>query len=483
LLPPTAGPLTAAKPRATPSPRPTITPRPPVSLAVPEPWQAALAGHLSNLETPGWTWLAVPDAEPADIRFTLQETPYPAGFRSLALAVPFTTDWEDVGLDEATRIAADGHPLARLTDWAAMPSGYKALRVDGRLPADADYPLRQSWYLLAEPSYEPAAAALSAALGDRPPVEPLVHLAAVGDVMLDRALGYAVAQGDLAYPFAGVQAYLQAADFTVANLESALGDTGAPQAKRYTFRAPPTAAQSLAGAGIDLVSLANNHALDYGPEALLQGIALLHQAGVQTVGAGGNALAARAPFVTTINGLRLAFLAYAHVPVEVSGFDTRAWQATAGTPGLAWAEPELVAADVAFARQTADLVIVILHSGYEYVEPPSPPQIAAAQAAIASGAALVLGHHAHILQGIAFAGRAAIAYGLGNFAFEIDNDPNTAILNVWLDKDGVRQIELVPVVIQFGGQPRLATEGEAGLIRRQVYSLSQALGSAAHSSP
>jgi poly-gamma-glutamate capsule biosynthesis protein CapA/YwtB (metallophosphatase superfamily) len=293
--------------------------------------------------------------------------------------------------------------------------------------------------------------------------------------MLDRSLGYHIARGDLAYPFAGVADLLRAADITVGNLESALGDIGDPVAKGYPFRAPPAAAQSLALAGFDVLSLANNHAMDYGPQALLQGIALLQDQGISVVGAGENEAAARRAHIRQVNGIRLAFLGYVHVPVEWRGFDTQSWTATETAPGVAWGDPEGIATDVRAARQQADLVVVILHSGYEYVLQPSPPQVAAARAAIDAGAALVIGHHAHLLQGIEFYHGGVIAYGLGNFAFQIEGDPETAILHAWLDRHGVRQLEIVPAIVQFGGRPRLATEWEAAAIRAHVYQQTELL--------
>ena len=156
------------------------------------------------------------------------------------------------------------------------------------------------------------------------------------------------------------------------------------------------------------------------------------------------------------------------MPVEVSGFDTRDWAATQSSPGLAWADPEHIAEDVTAASKVADLVIVLLHSGYEYVDQPSPAQTAAALAAVDAGADLVIGHHAHLLQGVEFHDESVVAYGLGNFAFEIDGDPSTAILRVWLDAGGVRQLEFVPVVIGAGGQPRIAAPWEAFEIRQRV---------------
>jgi poly-gamma-glutamate synthesis protein (capsule biosynthesis protein) len=294
--------------------------------------------------------------------------------------------------------------------------------------------------------------------------------------MLDRSLGGALKNGNLEYPFVGVAEQLRTADITIGNIESSLGDIGEPLNKSYTFRAPPQAAPALALAGFDVVSLANNHGMDYGPETLLQGIQLLREADVQPVGAGANLREARTVVIREINGLRLAFLGYLDVPVETrSGFDNETWTATADMPGLAWARPEWIVEDIAAVRSQADLVIVMLHSGYEYIEEPSPDQVAAAQTAITAGADLVIGHHAHILQGIQFAENGVIVYGLGNFAFVIDGPPETAILNVWLDADGVRQLEILPAIIRTGGQPRLAEPWEAAPIRQRVYQLTNLL--------
>lgn len=294
--------------------------------------------------------------------------------------------------------------------------------------------------------------------------------------MLSRTLGNYIAAGVLDFPFRYVVDYLLRADYTVGNLETALGDIGEPVAKAYPFRSPPASAEALALAGFDLVSLANNHGMDYGPEALRQGIDLLTQAGVAVVGAGSNAVQAQAPHIAEVNGLTLAFLGYVHVPREAStGFDVETWDAAESTPGLAWAYPERVREGVAAALPLADHVIVILHSGFEYIEEPSEPQVAAARAAIEAGATLVIGHHAHILQGIEFYQQGVILYGLGNFAFNITGPPETAIANIWLDKNGVRQIELIPAMVTETGQPRLALPYEAEAIWQRVYFLTTIL--------
>ncbi len=482
---PTATPSPTPTPAATPSPTPSPTATPqPATLAVPPQWADAAALIATD---PGatftWSVLAVDDpaaalaageAQAALVRgadgMVVLEEP-------LAFAVPFTTNWELLNAAEADAILANGHNLVRVIRWSQMTPENKALRVDGRHPTDPDYPYREQWSLAPAPGYEAAGAALAPALAAALAPLPTIRLAAVGDVNIDRTQEEIIlSTGDLVYPFANVKPVLDAADYAIANLETSLGNVGEPAAKRYTFQSPPEAAQSLALGGVDLVSLANNHALDYGPEALLQGIELLQAAGVAAVGGGASDAAAHAPYIADIKGLKVAFLGYVNVPVEsITHFDTQSWTATADAPGLAWADPARITADVAAIRPQVDLVVVILHSGYEYIEEPSEPQVAAARAAVDAGADLVVGHHAHILQGIHRYHDGVIAYGLANFVFNIDGPPETAILNVWLDRNGVRQLELIPAIVQQYGQPRLADYAESGPILSRVYYLTTLL--------
>jgi poly-gamma-glutamate capsule biosynthesis protein CapA/YwtB (metallophosphatase superfamily) len=459
-----------APPVPTPMP-PTPTPPAPLTLAVPENWQPIIGEALAGAVT-SRIWQIVPATEPADAQLSENGAGQLVWQEPIVLAVPFTTEWEMTTQAEAEMILANGHALAMVLPWSALTPDLKPLRVDGRFPTDPAYPFQNRLTLQINNS---AANKLLPILQTALAPEATIHLAAVGDIMLDRGPGIVLQQGNLAYPFAKVAELLQTTDITVGNVESALGNVGTPEIKSYPFRAPPEAAQALALAGFDVVSLANNHGMDYGPEALLQAIDLLQAEGIAPIGAGANFDAAYAPYLTQVNGLSLAFLGYVNVPVEYRGFDTAVWTATQNSPGLAWGEPEQIAADVTAVRPAADLVIVVLHSGYEYVEAPSPPQMAAAHAAIDAGADLVIGHHAHILQGIEFYNGGVIVYGLGNFAFEIDGAPETAVLNVWLDQNGVRSLELVPAIIQFGGQPRLAESWEAVPILRRVYYLTRIL--------
>ncbi|MCA9995298.1 MAG: CapA family protein [Anaerolineales bacterium] len=471
-LPPTAVPTQVPTTMPTITPVPTATDLPPITLAVPQEWvervQTAISHHPGQR---GWQIMTAAEAQ-AEVRLVNDDSGILLWREPLALAVPFTAPVEGVDLAKAQAIVAgtdQGDITLRL--WRDMVPQLRALRVNGRFPPDLDYPLQASWSLLAPPELADTAEQLAAELRAGRENEPLVWLTAVGDIMLDRSLGYYLNLGNLAYPFADIADELKQADYTVGNMESALGSVGERASKSYTFRAPPQAAEALALAGFDLLTLANNHGMDFGPEALAQGLGLLHAQGLATVGAGANATTARQPHLATVNGLTLAFLGYVNVPVEARGFDTATWTATETAPGLAWGYPEVIAADVTAVRSQADVVIVLLHSGYEYQENPSPPQVAAAKAAIDAGADLVIGHHAHILQGVEFYNGGVIAYGLGNFAFEIDGSPETAVFHFWLDKNGVRQLAFTPAVIQFGGQPRLATAPEAFAIRQQIYRL------------
>lgn len=481
--PPADTPTVAPSPTVTPIP----TPRPAAVLAVPPAWAAAAGAAVASLNAAGaaaWDWTIIADEEPEALldngraHVALQHNASGAIVRQepLALAVPFTTNWTWLMRADADAVLANGHAIIRPLAWSEMQPQFKAVRVDRLHPTDDGYPYQDSWSLAAVSGYEAALDELQPHLTDAMAPPASFRLAAVGDIMMDRSPGYVLTTGDLAYPFARVSEVLQTADYTVGNLESSLGDAGSPAAKHYTFQAPPEAAVALALGGFDLVSLANNHAGDFGPDALLQGIDLLNAQSVATVGAGANDAVARAPHVAEINGLRVAFLGYVHVPVEATtNFDTQSWTATADTPGLAWADPATIQADVTAIRPEVDLVIVQLHSGYEYIEEPSEPQAAAAKAAVDAGADLVLGHHAHILQGIQHYGEGVIAYGLGNFVFEIDGPPETAILNVWLDSDGVRQLELIPAFVQEGGRPRLAEDWEATPILDRVHYLTTLL--------
>jgi poly-gamma-glutamate capsule biosynthesis protein CapA/YwtB (metallophosphatase superfamily) len=282
-----------------------------------------------------------------------------------------------------------------------------------------------------------------------------VTLAAVGDIMLARTVGDQVLMDGPQIVFAGVQSILNSADIRVGNLECAIGSRGQAQHKTFTFQAPLETVRSLSLAGFDVLSLANNHAMDYGYLGLSDTQIALGRSSIATVGAGLEVSQAHAPVIIERNGLRLAFLAYADVLPENSGFDTHTWVATQVSPGIAWADPARIKADVTAARLRADLVIVMLHSGIEItsvINNITNEQRLEAHTAIDAGAALVIGSHPHVLQQIERYHGGLIAYSLGNFVFDqyagIANA--TVILRVTLTRNGVQGYDYTPVLIDKG---------------------------------
>jgi poly-gamma-glutamate synthesis protein (capsule biosynthesis protein) len=278
-----------------------------------------------------------------------------------------------------------------------------------------------------------------------------ITIAAVGDVMLARSIGRRILDGEAGTLLADVAPVLSAADIAVANLETAVSDIGAPQAKGYTFRSPPEAIEALVAVGIDVVALANNHALDYGTAALLDTAARLDAAGIARAGAGENESEARRAALVERNGLSIAFLSYVDTQAEGS-YSQAAWDAGSDRPGVAWASIAEIREDVTAATASADVVVVLLHFGIEYATAPTEGQRAYAEAAIDAGALLVLGSHSHVLQPVEPYAAGLIAYSLGNFVFDgfegTSND--TAILLVTIEAGAIQEWKLVQARIVDG---------------------------------
>lgn len=294
---------------------------------------------------------------------------------------------------------------------------------------------------------------------------PEVTLAVVGDVMLGRSVGERIVSDGPEAPLAAVRDHLRGADLAIANLESPIGAGGTPVDKGFTFLAPPAAVQSLQDGGIDVVSLSNNHILDYGEAAMESTIELLGEAGIAHVGAGADESEAYAPVFVEQGGVRLAFLAYMDVPDEFNGYSMSDWEAGPERPGVAWAHPDRIAAGVTEASSSADHVIVLLHTGYEGLEVQSDIQRTAARTALDSGATLVLGTHPHVLQGVEREQGRLIAWSLGNFVFDgFEDRPETdsAILHLTLDGDGVGDLRWTPVHVVDGFPQPLDPESAEG---------------------
>ncbi|MFQ5473061.1 MAG: CapA family protein [Dehalococcoidia bacterium] len=326
--------------------------------------------------------------------------------------------------------------------------------------------------------------ALSPTGSPTPTPEPAtVTILGGGDVMLGRTLGEGIAANGPLWPFARITDVLASADIAFVNLESPLTDGGEPTDKDFVFRGPPEASEGIAGAGIDVVSLANNHALDYGLTGLRDTWAALNDASIVHVGSGERESTARASVILERNGLRIAFLAYVNTPNDsVSGFVVEDTKATADRPGVAWLTTDVVTADVAKLKAQVDLVVVSLHTGTEYTEAPTGLQTDTARAAIDAGASVVFGHHPHVLQGIETYNGGVIIYSLGNLVFDFDSvdylypglpSALSGMLRVELSKDGVVGCEFVPMIVaEEDGRPRTVAGDEAEPVLERMRRLS-----------
>ncbi len=216
---------------------------------------------------------------------------------------------------------------------------------------------------------------------------------------------------DPAHAFGSIATVLNATDLTVLNLETAITDRGTAQSKEFHFRAPPAAFDALRAAGVDAVTFANNHVLDYGQVGLADTLAAANAAQFPYFGIGVNAAAAWAPLVRTVGGARLAFIGVSQVHELAS-----AWVATDTRPGQANAIDEnRTLAAIRSAKTSADIVIVFMHWGTEGNGCPNPEQKALAKKMAAAGANIILGAHAHTLQGSGWLGHTFVAYGMANF--------------------------------------------------------------------
>jgi poly-gamma-glutamate synthesis protein (capsule biosynthesis protein) len=215
--------------------------------------------------------------------------------------------------------------------------------------------------------------------------------------------------------FGGFAPVLGAADLAVVNMETAIGVGGTPAPKEFTFQAPPSALEAFRLAGVDVVSAANNHGLDFGLESLEETLAAEAASGFPVIGIGREEDEAFAPHVAEVRGQRIAVIAATQV---LDGSLVDEWTATADHAGLASAKRvDRLVAEVAAARAAADTVVVFLHWGIETHTCPSGDQQSLAQALVDAGADVVVGGHAHRVQGGGRLGDAVVHYGLGNFAF------------------------------------------------------------------
>jgi poly-gamma-glutamate synthesis protein (capsule biosynthesis protein) len=299
-----------------------------------------------------------------------------------------------------------------------------------------------------------------------------IVVSAVGDIMLDASSRPVMDKEGYDYVFAQVRPFFSGSHIVFGNLEGPLTDHGAQeQDKRFTFRSPPDkVSAALKNAGINVVTLANNHTLDYGAEGLAQTLETLDAAGIRHVGAGPNITAARQPAIMEVNGKKVALLGYSITLPEN-------FYATEHRPGTAFAYEEQVQADIIAARKQADIVLVAFHWGQEGKTQLREYQTRIGRLAIDSGASAVIGHHPHILQGIEKYHGGIILYSMGNFAFASYSSHSTrsAIAQLHFRKGRLQELRMIPLnvnnfEVQFQPKPLQGEEADAVIATLQKLS-------------
>jgi poly-gamma-glutamate synthesis protein (capsule biosynthesis protein) len=296
----------------------------------------------------------------------------------------------------------------------------------------------------------------------------VVTIALAGDTMLGRGVAELLTAAPGAQLVAPEVAELtRAADLFICNLECCVSDRGSPwpaPGKPFHFRAPPRAAERLAELGVGCVTLANNHALDFGAEALLDTLDHLAAAGIQAVGAGAELDRARRPALLEAGDLQLAVVGVSDHPDDFAARPDR--------PGVALAPlregvPGWLADTVSGLAERADAVLVTPHWGPNMTTEPVPHVRRAAPLLLEAGATLVAGHSAHVFHGVA--GR--VLYDLGDFLDDYAVDPVLRndlglLFLVRLERRGPVELQAVPLELDYC-HTRLAAGAAAAWVRRR----------------
>lgn len=302
-----------------------------------------------------------------------------------------------------------------------------------------------------------------------------VELTAAGDIMLSRHVGTKIREAqDNSLPFRKLHPLLSSADIAFANLESPFFDKGSPVTQGMVFKAESETIEGLKLAGIDLVSLANNHFGNQRREGMLYTFDHLKNNNISYFGAGGNLTEAHNPAIIEKKGSKFAFLSYNEISPEN-------YKATDNLAGIAWIsdkEEDLrkMESDIREAKEKSNFVVVSFHWGNEYQAKPISRQTKIAQRAIEAGADIILSQHPHVVQAVDFINNKFVAYSLGNFVFDqmwSEETREGLVAKVYFGRKKILDIDLIPIKIDNFNQPRLATKEESTKILNRVFSASE----------
>lgn len=269
--------------------------------------------------------------------------------------------------------------------------------------------------------------------------EPSPSVIAVGDIMLGGRAKKAVTEFGPDYPYDGVLPLLRRAPIVLGNLEGPFAEKARKQERNFSYRVDVSLAGSLSRAGINVVTLANNHLTDCGRSGVLETLDALSNANVFALGAGTNEQTAHEPVILPSGKMQVGLLGY---------YWNRRTAATADLPGSAMDSPEALEADLRALRERADRIVVTFHWGVPYQPQPSSDDRAKAHFAVDCGADAVVGHHPHIVQPFEIYRRCPIFYSVGNFAFGSGNSRAEGLLVSLRFEDNKTVVNVYPLYVK-----------------------------------
>lgn len=299
-----------------------------------------------------------------------------------------------------------------------------------------------------------------------------VTFLAVGDIMLSRDVATKMIQNgkDGSFPFQNIAELLKSTNFNFGNLESPFSGTDAqdPDPNTFTFNAPTYAMKGLVNSNFKVLNLANNHALNQGTNGLLFSKKYLIENDITPLGAGATKTEAWQGQVYETAGIKIGFAGATYGP-------TSEYMAQIS-------ELNKLKETIVDLKSKSDFVVITMHAGEEYTREPTAAQIKFARAAIDYGADMVIGAHPHWPQTFETYKGKQIFYSLGNFVFDQNWSKDTSeglTLKISLTKTDLqtklKQVELIPIVIENNSQPRVATETEKQNIFKKIGATSSTL--------
>ena len=298
-----------------------------------------------------------------------------------------------------------------------------------------------------------------------------------GDIIIGRTVyEQEMRRNDYTSSFSKVKDLLQDADYTVADAEWTAADGIPHPLQGMSFSSPSKSLEGLTYAGIDAVSLANNHSMNGGTPAFEQMLDNLTSRGIGYFGAGRNYEQAHAPYIADIKGTKVAFLGYTSIPGNVESGPNQTGNAFIKiAPWYPFNEASVaqMETDIKNAKTKADVVIPYFHWSAEYTHQPNEQMRNVARRAIDAGATMVVGSHPHWVQGIEWYKDTLIAYSLGNFVFDQEQSIKTkqgAVLSTTFSGNKLTQADLIPIQIEEYYQPHLLEGDPAQQVLNNIFS-------------